>query len=259
MSSVSTPRQANIELMRIFAMFLIVVWHIKGHYMEGTDIFHPLVMKAMNFTSQIISFHVDLFILITGYFGIRNNRKAIIKNLMLCAIYLWAFNLVTYINSGCSNIQEILFPVTHCPWWFMKVYFMLVLTAPFMERMFATFDKRNWYSWIATLLILNVYFGHYHHVSSVYLMGFDLMNMLTLYSIGTILRQPSLYEKYILGGGQEGSIASAVDIDCFKVGSFKSFLPFGLVHSARGVLCTIGNCIGSKCILVVQANNPANE
>lgn len=200
MSSSSKPRQANFELMRIFAMFLIVVWHIKGHYMEGSDVFHPLVMKAMNFVCQVISFHVDLFILITGYFGIRNNKKNIVKNLLLCVIYLWGFNIFSYINCGQYSVWEILFPITHSPWWFMTVYFMLVLVSPFMERLFLTFDTKKWYSWIATLLIIDVYFGHYHHVGSVYLMGFNLVNMITLYSIGAMLRQPSLYEKYIFGG-----------------------------------------------------------
>lgn len=72
-------RQACFEIMRIFAMLLILVWHIKVHYMAGEEEFHPLVVKTMNFLSNFISFHVDLFILITGYFGIRNNKEQLLK------------------------------------------------------------------------------------------------------------------------------------------------------------------------------------
>ena len=129
-------RQASFEIMRIFAMLLIFVWHIKVHYMAGEEVFHPLVVKAMNFLSSIISFHVDLFILITGYFGIRNNKRAIVKNLILCTIYLWAFNCLNYLKNGYCDINELIFPISHGPWWFMKVYFLLWLGVVLLLSLF---------------------------------------------------------------------------------------------------------------------------
>lgn len=195
-------RQACFEIMRIFAMLLILVWHIKVHYMVGEEEFHPLVVKAMNFLANFISFHVDLFILITGYFGIRNNKRAIVKNLILCIIYLWAFNLFNYLEYGYCDINELIFPISHSPWWFMKVYFLLVLVAPFLERMFSTFKKKEWSAWIIIVLLFNVYFGHYHHLKIVYLMGFDLMNMITIYSIGAFLRVSVSYDNFIARGGK---------------------------------------------------------
>ena len=107
MANTIKQRQANIELMRIFAMFLIVVWHIYGHYMEGCDIIHPIAQKAMGFITGFISFHVDLFILITGYFGVKNNKKAIVKNIILCAFYLWAFNIISLLNDGTIYVEQI--------------------------------------------------------------------------------------------------------------------------------------------------------
>lgn len=196
-------RQASFEIMRIFAMLLIFVWHIKVHYMAGEEEFHPLVVKAMTLLSSFISFHVDLFVLITGYFGIRNNKRAIVKNLILCTIYLWAFNLFNYLKNGCFDINELIFPISHGPWWFMKVYFLLVLVAPFLERMFSTFEKKEWQAWIIIVLLLNVYFGHYHHLKVVYLMGFDLMNMITIYSIGAFLRVYVTYDNFTVWGGQK--------------------------------------------------------
>lgn len=188
MGNTIKQRQANVELMRIFAMFLIVVWHIYGHYMEGCDTIHPLVQKAMGFITGFISFHVDLFILITGYFGIKNNKKAIVKNLLLCAFYLWVFNLISLLSEGTIYIEQVVFPISHSPWWFMTVYFLMVLVAPFVEKMFSTFCKKDWYAWIITVTIINVYFGHLHHVGSVYLMGFNLINMINVYSIGAFIR-----------------------------------------------------------------------
>lgn len=202
-------RQANFELLRILAMYLIVIWHIKGHYLDdGPEVFHPIVVKVLSGLSNFISFHVDLFILITGYFGIRSNKKAIVKNLLLCAIYLWGFNLISYLHDGTFDIKEVIFPISHSPWWFMTVYFLLVLVAPFLEKMLSTLTDKEQLLWVGTLLVLNVYFGHYQHLKPVYLMGFDLMNMLTVYCIGSLLRKSSLLGKLRFIGGKKSLLIS---------------------------------------------------
>lgn len=203
MSTTLKSRQANFELMRIFAMYLILLWHIKGHFMADSDVYHPLVIKVTNLISSCISFHVDLFILMTGYFGVRNNKKAIIKNLLLCTSYLWGLNLVSYFLNGSFEFMEILFPISHGPWWFMTVYFILILIAPFLEKMFSTFHPKDWYLLMLTVLSLNIYFGHYQHLRIVYIMGYDLMNMVTVYCVGAFLRRPVLYEKYLYGGAKK--------------------------------------------------------
>ena len=80
-------RLLNIELLRIFAMFLICLWHVNGHFL-------PLVPTETNHTAGIINnitpyliFHVDLFVMITGYFGVRNSAKSVVKTCSLVLFY----------------------------------------------------------------------------------------------------------------------------------------------------------------------------
>lgn len=80
-------RLLNIELLRIFSMFLICLWHVNGHFL-------PLVPNETNHTAGIINnftpyltFHVDLFVMITGYFGVRNSAKGVIKTCSLVIFY----------------------------------------------------------------------------------------------------------------------------------------------------------------------------
>lgn len=202
MSSIQKTRQANFEVLRIFAMYLILLWHMKLHFMADSDVFHPLVVKVINLIASCITFHVDLFILITGYFGIRSSKKAIIRNLLLCTIYIWVFNALTYLLSGSYDLKEMIFPISHGPWWFMTVYFLLILIAPFLEKMFETFNNKDWGKLLATVLVINVYFGHYQHLRVVYLLGYDLVNMLTVYCLGAFLRKPRFSNDYLLGGGK---------------------------------------------------------
>lgn len=72
--------------------------------------------------------------------------------------------------------------------------------------MFTTFSGKEWTTWIVTVCAINVYFGHYHHVGSVYLVGFNLVNMINVYSIGTALRNPKLRITSIGGGNTCDSV-----------------------------------------------------
>lgn len=185
---IQKARQANFELVRIFAMFLIVLWHIRVHYMEGMQSLNPTVGKTMGMLMSLISFHVDLFILISGYFGIRNSKRGIIRNLIICIFYLWSINVVELATGNPLDWREIFLPVSHNPWWFMRCYFMLVMIAPFLEVLFFHLETSKKKVFLATMLLLDVYFGFIQRAGVIYIDGYDLITMITVYTIGANLR-----------------------------------------------------------------------
>lgn len=138
--------------------------------------------------------------------------------------------------------MEIIFPISHGPWWFMTVYFILILIAPFLEKMFSTFHIKDWYLLMLTVLSLNIYFGHYQHLRIVYIMGYDLMNMVTVYCVGAFLRRPVLYEKYLYGGGNKTCIY-ILFIAVFTHYCFKIFQGFKYRHRCRRILCPVNNIV----------------
>ena len=56
-------RKSNIELLRIIAMMFIVIWHISVHAQKGE-------LNSHNYIVAFCTTGVNLFILISGYFGI---------------------------------------------------------------------------------------------------------------------------------------------------------------------------------------------
>ena len=64
-------RNLDIECIRIISMFLIILGHILGGFIpltvEGSEVFRNVLPKITFF----LPFHVNLFILISGYCGIR--------------------------------------------------------------------------------------------------------------------------------------------------------------------------------------------
>lgn len=88
-------RLLNIELLRIFSMFLICLWHVNGHFL-------PLVPNETNHTAGIINnitpyltFHVDLFVMITGLFWCTKFCKGCNKDMFL--------GNILFVNSWSNN------------------------------------------------------------------------------------------------------------------------------------------------------------
>lgn len=97
-NNVSSQRQLNIELLRIFSMLLICLWHVNGHFLSGVPAESNIVSGIMAYIGLFINFHVDLFVLITGYFGIRHRTNGFVKTILLSVFYALLLNVI------CSSI-----------------------------------------------------------------------------------------------------------------------------------------------------------
>ena len=135
------PRQSNLELSRILAMYLIVMHHFSVH--GGLPIWSGSAPLSFNFyLDQLLStggkIGVNLFVLITGYFLAKKFSKfssliylwiktfsyVIIFFLLFCAIGLHPFSWSSLI--GCF------FPIRNDFYWFVSAYFLLILLSPFI-------------------------------------------------------------------------------------------------------------------------------
>lgn len=181
-------RQLNIELMRIFSMILILIWHIHGHFLPLLSQETNLLNRTFNLMALFISFHVDLFVLITGYFGIKN-RLGGVKILVLCVFYALVMNTISIYFGKQVNWNEILLPISFSPWWFMKVYILLALIAPILNTYIKNVTAKNFYITISVFSFISVYLGWFHHIPMYYHHGYDLFNFIQLYLLGRWLKR----------------------------------------------------------------------
>lgn len=182
-------RLLNIELLRIFAMLLITFWHVIGHYADYLPKEEYHIGIAMSYVSLFIAFHVDLFILITGYFGINCRKKSFIRTLTLCVFYAIILNLVSWGCGNSFNWNEIIFPLSRSPWWFLKVYFILVLVAPVIERYISNSNERDFYILLGILGFIDVYLSFCLNDSFYDNHGYDIFNFVFVYLLGCWLRR----------------------------------------------------------------------
>ena len=171
------------------AMLLIVVGHIAGYYIPTATDASSLLKTCCTTVCFFIPFHVNLFILISGYCGIKRWSNIIkiwglLLSTQLCITGIaYIFNLDTH-----YSWQAYVFPLTHNDWWFMRIYIMLCVIAPAIEHFINYSRTQDVYVITIALLCLDIYFGFIHRVPTINDDGYNLLHFLTIYLTGCLLR-----------------------------------------------------------------------
>lgn len=170
-------RQSNFELIRIIAMFLIIVHHSVVHGAlsgSATTIMsksNPLTVGLFNFIAIGGKIGVYLFVLITGYFMLHSkiSFKKIIK--LWLPIFFWSV-LLTLICGGVithelnvSNFIESAFPIIFNQYWFMSAYVFMYFLVPLLNKMLLSIDTKE--EILLVLVGIAVIFPSTHFYGSV--------------------------------------------------------------------------------------------
>lgn len=120
-------RESSFELIRIIAQFMIVLYHILSVAIFPTtqDSFYKALWLPLHIG-------VPLFILISGYFGIKASIKGLIKLIGIIFILQVPLLIINYYIHG-ENLKEIIkisFFISNTPFWFMRTYLFLYLFSP---------------------------------------------------------------------------------------------------------------------------------
>lgn len=81
-------RETEIELLRIVVMVLIIITHLAVWGTAKTENATILQQTTAEITNAIIRWHVNVFVIITGYFGIKS-RKSMLNIIIMSVFYTW--------------------------------------------------------------------------------------------------------------------------------------------------------------------------
>lgn len=183
-------RSSNIEVFRIFLMFVIVVHHFVLYSVEP---FHEnsAVVDALKCVSH---FGVIAFVLISGYFGIKLNVE---KFFRICfqvlffsiGLYLLAvlLNENVYFSFKEFFQNSLVFTSKHA-YWFIVVYLQLFLLSPLLNCAIDNLDKKKLIYIICVFAFFVFYMSFIRH-SPYSLDGKDIVNFSMIYLLGGFLRK----------------------------------------------------------------------
>lgn len=184
-------RASNFELLRIVAMIFVVLFHISLHAQHHELASYPYITGAT-------TTGVNLFILISGYFGIKLKWRSLLNMLSALTIYSIISVLGRCIIFGegieTEDVTSLLFPMSDSYWWFAKCYMMLMLLSPAINLIIEKSSKKQMLYIIGVLAYLSCITG-YVFKNSFNVDGFCIFNFVFVYIMGGYLRRHAHAER----------------------------------------------------------------
>ena len=182
-------RESQFELLRLIAIFFVIMHHLVIKGADTVGYITPYSYEEHGVSGVIINSFcicaVNLFVMITGWFGIKNIFKGVVRLIIDCTI----FGLISYLVL--CTFTEHIFAVKEClkssfftPNWFISVYMMLVLISPLIEYSIKALDSDKLKYIVVALLIVDVFFGFCFNYNN----GYDLIHFVTLYYLARFLK-----------------------------------------------------------------------
>jgi hypothetical protein len=179
-------------------MFLIVIHHGIVHGLELTGLtagaeFIPIIrdndMLLFMVTNCLCIPAVNIFVLISGYFGLKVSYPKITKLLITLFIYTFTLKIIHYAIIGeFFGIIKSLFFLSHSPYWFIIDYLFLMCFAPMINQYIDKSSKSHLNRFITALIIIGCYFGFIWRHEPNY-DGYNVVQFITMYCTGRYIKK----------------------------------------------------------------------
>jgi len=195
-SHAGSRRDSNMEALRIVAMTMILCIHMLTH-----AITHRSIGNAYYLWYPVLSCGVDIFFMISGWFGIKWSWRSFIRLLLIMVIFN-AVNIVGSITLGVAPapariIEIAIFPFGHeGGYWFMQVYLLLMVVAPVVSRGLDAMDRHSLRVFILVFSIVTFYFCWLGH-NQCNRTGYSDMQALYLYCLARWMRRDDVLYRNI--------------------------------------------------------------
>lgn len=213
--SVVHRRLPNFEILRVLAMFLIIVGHFFVHGLrgegngvmlsyDGKSVLDTVSFGIAQSLWAFSSISVNLYVLISGYFLVQSKAKwgKIPSIWTQTAFYSVCIYLVFVaigpggrfsIKGFISSILVVRYgAVADRTYWFVAQYIGLLALSPFLNRLVAGMTKVEYRTLIVILLLLNFSFGYVFY-GNVYSGGQTLFHFISVYFIAGYIRHYQLF------------------------------------------------------------------
>lgn len=175
--SFTKARDSNFELLRIIAISMVLVLHADFFSLEGpsaVDIRSDLLGSSMRILIQALTVPaVDIFVMISGYYGIRHSKLGIFNLLFQTFFYLvivYAFCIACGVSRFSVTGLKELFMLTPSNW-FLKSYILLYIIAPVLNAFVQTVGKREFKFILIAYYIFLFIWGWLFPKSTDYIVG----------------------------------------------------------------------------------------
>lgn len=202
-------RKSNIELLRILSIFGVIILHYNGNIGNALEL---TINKQLNhnvllYLESVCICAVNLFVLISGYFLCKSDRRKIEKPVKLI-LQVIIFSIVLYLVSvilGKNTFTTKEFLIHFIPSnYFVILYVTLYFLSPYYNIVIKNIDKSLFKKMILTMFILFSIYPYFVDFLEVFLktdltglssigilgsqQGYTIINFSLMYFIGAYIR-----------------------------------------------------------------------
>lgn len=199
-------RNSNIEILRILAMFMVLMLHVNfmtiGEPTTAESVTSPLPTFFRVFFQLTANIAVNLFVLISGWFGIRFSYRGLCKFLFQCIFIVTLMYLMVCI--GLTTLEPKL--ILECLFlenngWFVKAYLALFILSPVLNVYCNNSDEALQRRILIYFFVFQTIFGAFTMSAKFIQAGFSTFSFLGLYLLAKYMHQYGMrytkYSKYI--------------------------------------------------------------
>lgn len=182
-------RNSSLELLRIIAIILIFWMHGASSYRNN-----QLSAWLCIVIETIGNIGVSLFVLISGYFGIRFKPIKMIQLDMMILFYCWIGLLFRFIWGEAelfesSQILSYIFPIIGRYSWYFTCYFALVFLSPFLNDIVEKLDRKTFKNMLIMMLVIFSGITTFCFFDITQDGGKGIVNMVLLYLVGRYIHK----------------------------------------------------------------------
>lgn len=185
-------RKSNIELLRIIAMFMVMILHVNNTtlgvpsvddtHADGFNVFFRIFFEVFAIGS------VNVFVLISGWFGINPSFKSLSSFIFQCVFITWLGSLFSFITGlsyvSFASIDATIFVRS----WFVQCYLLLYILSPALNSIVEKSRIVHKYI-IIGLLFMELFYDFISKDTMIFRCGYSTLHFIILYLIARYIRK----------------------------------------------------------------------
>lgn len=188
-------RQSNMELLRIIAMFLVLLVHADFFSLgapSSSDCVNAPVDSSLKVFFEAISIAcVDIFVCLSGWFGIRPSVRGFSNFVFQCLFWLIGLYIITLlIGTSTFSIQGIkgCLALTKLNW-FIKAYILLYILAPVLNAFVEKASQKEFRNVLIAFFAFEFVYGWIFSGSTQHIVGgYSTISFIGLYLLARYVR-----------------------------------------------------------------------
>jgi len=186
-------RKSNIEALRLISMFFVLIIH--ANFLSKTTLLSleaPITVYTQFFFASISFTCVNIFVLISGWFGISFKVKGLCSFLFQC--YFWSVFccVLSYIIEDDKtlnlNVIYTCLMLRQDSYWFVKSYLLLYLLSPLLNTFVEHTTKKQFLSVLISFFVFQTLLGWATYAVNFFESGYSTTSFVGLYLLARYIK-----------------------------------------------------------------------